>query len=304
MSAVPTIGKFLGELWATMRHNNAQQRTTTRGVRIDDLPDVSYENKGLDFVAEATYSTQVIVLRKTKLGESDLILTMLASDGSQVRAVAKGARKPQNSFASRLELYCICDVLIASGKNLDIIKEARLLFGHEKLRDDLQRMSAAACVCELCEHISQTGLAVPRFFELTAAALEALEKSQSQQIALITAAYFLKAFAFSGIKPSFDSCILCGTPLDISSADSLVHFSFEDGGVICKTCLSNDQSTLIPKDIIECAQALLYATFDDVATIASSQQTDTSLLQFCQQWTGFHVGCKIKSLRFLLTLEQ
>ena len=39
-----------------------------------------------------TYRTNAIVLDRTKLGEQDLILTLLASDGSEVRAVAKGAR--------------------------------------------------------------------------------------------------------------------------------------------------------------------------------------------------------------------
>ena len=37
------------------------------------------------------YPLRALVLRKTKLGETDLILTLLAEDGRQVRAVAKGA---------------------------------------------------------------------------------------------------------------------------------------------------------------------------------------------------------------------
>ena len=55
-------------------------------------------------MASATYTARAIVLRKTKLGESDLIVTLLAQDGSQARAVAKGARKPSSPFAARLEL--------------------------------------------------------------------------------------------------------------------------------------------------------------------------------------------------------
>lgn len=56
-------------------------------------------------MAADTYSLQALVLRKTKLGETDLIVTLLAQDGRQVRAVAKGARKPNSSFASRLEIF-------------------------------------------------------------------------------------------------------------------------------------------------------------------------------------------------------
>ena len=47
-----------------------------------------------------TYRTRAIVLDKTKLGESDLILELLAENGSLVRAVAKGARKPGSRLAA------------------------------------------------------------------------------------------------------------------------------------------------------------------------------------------------------------
>ena len=44
-----------------------------------------------------TYRTKVLVLDKTKLKETDLILTMLDERGRQVRAVAKGG--PQTRWA-------------------------------------------------------------------------------------------------------------------------------------------------------------------------------------------------------------
>ncbi|MFQ9180415.1 MAG: DNA repair protein RecO [Eggerthella lenta] len=84
-------------------------------------------------VSQPTYDARAIVLRKTKLGESDLILALLAEDGSQIRAVAKGARKPASSFAARLELYSVVDLLVARGRSLDIVKEARLVESNERL---------------------------------------------------------------------------------------------------------------------------------------------------------------------------
>ena len=54
-----------------------------------------------------TYRTKVLVLDKTKLKETDLILTMLDERGRQVRAVAKGARKPGGRLAARCEICCL-----------------------------------------------------------------------------------------------------------------------------------------------------------------------------------------------------
>ena len=73
-------------------------------------------------MAQPTYTERALVLRRTKLGESDLILTMLADDGSLAKAVAKGARKPKSSFAARTEPLCVADLLCARGRSLDIVK--------------------------------------------------------------------------------------------------------------------------------------------------------------------------------------
>ncbi|MFR6500763.1 MAG: DNA repair protein RecO [Collinsella sp.] len=74
-----------------------------------------------------TYRTKVLVLDKTKLKETDLILTMLDERGRQVRAVAKGARKPGGRLAARCELFCTVDMLLAHGRSLDVVSQAELL---------------------------------------------------------------------------------------------------------------------------------------------------------------------------------
>ena len=71
-----------------------------------------------------THRTRGIVLDHVKLGEQDLIVTLLTANGAQARAVAKGARKPGGRLAARVELFSETDFLLASGRNLDIVSEA------------------------------------------------------------------------------------------------------------------------------------------------------------------------------------
>ncbi|MEI3230765.1 MAG: DNA repair protein RecO [Gordonibacter pamelaeae] len=161
-------------------------------------------------MASATYTARAIVLRKTKLGESDLIVTLLAQDGSQVRAVAKGARKPSSPFAARLELYSSVDLLCSEGRSLDIVKEARIASSNERLRRDLEHAACAAPMAELLDRVTQEGLANPRLFALTEAALDALDGALAPQAPAVCAAHLLKALAFSGLRPSLSSCAVCG----------------------------------------------------------------------------------------------
>ena len=126
-------------------------------------------------MASPTYSTQGIVLRKTKLGEADLILSLLLHDGSRTQVVAKGARKPTSPFSSRLELFSLTDLLCVKTRSLDIVKEARLVCGNEHLRTDIALSTAAAPVVELAYKLAQESLANPKLFACTKAALEAMD---------------------------------------------------------------------------------------------------------------------------------
>ncbi len=256
----------------------------------------------------ATYKARVVVLRKTKLGESDLILTMLAEDGSQLRAVAKGARKPQSPFSSRLELYSIADVMNAEGRNLDIVKEARLVEGNDALRGDMAKTSAASCMAELLERISQADLETPHLFDLTQVALASLCDADDAAVLYITAAHLLKALAFAGLRPSLDSCVLCSRTVDIDGERS-VRFSFLEGGIVCDECMPATSSpcATVQADVLAWARALLLSTFADIVQmpgIPESRDAICEVLRLCQQWIGVHVGSNLKSLRLLLTLSD
>ena len=100
------------------------------------------------------YNERCIVLKHTKLGETDVIVTMLASDGSQVRAVAKGLRKPGNRIGARLELFCEADLLLHEGKSLDIVREVKTVATNAVIRDELERTASASVAAELVSGVT------------------------------------------------------------------------------------------------------------------------------------------------------
>ena len=183
-------------------------------------------------MSQPTYGARGIVLRKTKLGEGDLVVTLLSEDGSQLRAVAKGARKPTSPFASRLELYSVADALLARGRSLDIVKEARLVEGNERLRRDLERAVCAAPVAELSGCVSQDGLENPRLFALTRAALSSLGRVEVPFAPAIAAGHLLKALAFAGLRPSLDACAVCGRELGAPAPEGLAALAASSGRVV------------------------------------------------------------------------
>ena len=273
-------------------------------------------------MASPTYRSRVLVLRKTKLGESDLILTLLAESGEQIRAVAKGARKPNSQFASRLELYSIADVLFASGKSLDIVKEARLIEGHDGIRQQAEHASCAACCTELLARISQPDLPNEKLFPLTEAAFAALSTADREHAPLIAGGHLLKTMAFAGLRPSLAHCVSCGRAIaptmpttsvtagthstaQTSAAEPPTHdtlpFSYAEGGVLCADCALSFTRLAVSRAQLAWVETLIRSTFAEILALPADTASAFSALQFSQMWIREHLGSDLKSLHFLFT---
>lgn len=250
-------------------------------------------------MATPTYSVSALVLKRTKLGESDLIITLLASDGSQIRAIAKGARKPTSPFAVRLELFSCVRLLLAQGKNLDIVKESRIIESFSFLRENISFFEAAAPIVEFLEKTTMENLEVPRLFDLTEKTLSSFKETDESETLKFSAAFLLKALAFMGFKPKFESCMLCGSPVFNSNLDESLAFSSNEGGSICSNCLINSSAVFYRQEIIQYAHYLLYSTLDSIKGCNDLNNCSVEVLRLINELLVVHMGVSLKSLRFL-----
>ena len=252
-----------------------------------------------------TYPARVLVLRKRKLGEADLILGMLSGDGSLVEAVAKGARKPTNTFATRLDLFCESEVLLARGRNLDIASEARLLNAHEQLRHDPASTYAAAPVIDVLGHTVLPNLPVEHLFDMSSSALGHIEEAPEPIKPSITAAFLVKLFAIMGVRPQVRRCVSCGAQApgvsETGGADGQVDFSFLDGGYLCPQCASRHDHVRLDANTLLWVDSLLGATFDQVVEMQVDPGTAFSVLHFGNRWLRDTQAINSKALNQLLT---
>lgn len=251
--------------------------------------------------ASRTYKTRGVVLRKTKLAEKDLIVTMLADDGSLVRAVAKGARKPGGSMAGRLDLFCTVDALMAKGRSLDVVSEVRLAKGERHGSLSLEQASCAAVVAEIVCLVAQEGLEQPRLFSMTKTALDSIAGSEPREALGVAAADMLKTMATAGFRPSFDECISCGSTVRLSDGPKRVALSFEGGGVVCDSCARPADAVMYAANTLAWAKALLFARFDEIGGMQAGDDVLFNVLHFARQWARVHLGKDVKSLDFVFT---
>ena len=103
----------------------------------------------------SVYRDDGIVLRTQKLGEADRIVTLLARRTGRVRAVAKGVRRTKSRFGARLEPFTHVDLLLYTGRSLDVITQAETLRPYgEPLAADYPRYTTGTAMLETAERFT------------------------------------------------------------------------------------------------------------------------------------------------------
>jgi DNA repair protein RecO (recombination protein O) len=239
-----------------------------------------------------SYPLRALVLRKTKLGEADLIVTLLAADGHQVRAVAKSARKTKSRFGARVEPLSVVDLLLHTGRTLEVIAEVEIVSSHDAVRGDLDRMAAGAVVADLLDKISVEGQGEPKLFAMAVATLDAIETASVDALPLLVSAFLLKSLAMHGYRPSLDECAACA-----GDVEAAVLFSPRTGGCLCGGCSAEDPSALrMSADDRAVMRALLRAKMADVEGLGVPDDLSGTVLRLVVIYVGYHVPARMKAL--------
>jgi len=99
------------------------------------------------------YKTQGIIIKKTNLGEADRLITIYTKDFGKVLVRAKAVRKNQAKLKGHLELFCQSHLMLAQGKNLDIVTGAETIEAFPYLRQSLPSLAAAYYLSELLDKL-------------------------------------------------------------------------------------------------------------------------------------------------------
>ncbi len=239
------------------------------------------------------YRVRALALRKTKLGEADLIVTLLAADGCQIRAVAKGARKTKSRFGARLEPFSVADLMLSPGRSLEIVTEAETVTSHDALRSDYDRLRAASVVADFLDKVSVECQAEERIFALATATLDEMERCEVELLPAIVVAFLVKGMAMQGYRPELLSCAMCAAATDTHD----VRFSFAAGGVVCIACGGADVSVMpVAADMPVILDALIRAKLADIAALGIPAPAITDALRLIGAFVVYHVPARMKAL--------
>lgn len=186
--------------------------------------------------APRVYRTEAIVLKAFDLGEADRILTLYTPDTGKLRAVAKGVRRTKSRMSGHLDLFTRSALLLARGRQLDIITQAESIATFPHVRVDLVRAAYASYIAELVDAFTAEGLANRPIYDLAVTTLERL--ARPGDLDLVVRVFEVQLLGLTGYRPQLHRCLVCEETI----APVGNYFSARLGGVLCPGCRSEDST--------------------------------------------------------------
>jgi DNA repair protein RecO (recombination protein O) len=177
-----------------------------------------------------SYQTEAIVIKKTKLGEADTILTLYTPNLGKIQGFAKSLRKTKSKMAGHLELLTHSQISLARGRNIDTITGTQTINSFLPLKSDLNLSACALYATELVNQFAAADVEDRPVFQLLLATLQRLSQRENSDLVL---RYFeLQLLDLVGYRPQLAQCVACHKPL----AEVTNYFCPAAGGMLCPSC--------------------------------------------------------------------
>jgi DNA repair protein RecO (recombination protein O) len=164
------------------------------------------------------------------LGEADRIVTLFSRDEGKIRAVAKGVRRTTSRSAGHLEPFTLTDVLLAVGRELDVISQADTLEAFRAVREDLERATHAYYLAEVVDLLTEDRQENRGVFDILVQGLHDLAATNDARMVLVV--FHLRLLEALGYRPELRECVNCRSEI----VPERNFFSAMVGGVLCPAC--------------------------------------------------------------------
>lgn len=248
---------------------------------------------------ERTYRTEAIILRRSDFSEADRLLTLFSRQYGKIRAIAKGARRPQSRKTGHVELFMRTRFLMARGRNLDIVTQAETVEAYAQLRDDLVRTTYASYAVELLDRFTVDEDRNLELYDLLSQALRWL--ATTENLLLAARYYELQLLTLVGYRPQLFHCVGCNEAIEEQDQ----FFSAELGGLLCPNCRGEDKGARpLSAAAVKVLRYLQTRPWSTVQSLHLRRELHTELEAVTYYYLTYILERNLKSADFLNRLRR
>ncbi len=244
------------------------------------------------------YQTEAIIIKKTKLGEADRILTLYTPHLGKIQAVAKGVRRPRSKMAGHLELLTHSQVSLARGRNLDTVTGSQTINSFLPLKSDLWLSACALYATELVNQFTADHIENHPLFQLLLETMHLLCQTGGNELVL---RYFeLHLLNEVGYRPELGKCVSCQRTLEPTTNS----FCPRVGGVLCPHCRQHQPLTYpVSANALKVLQLVQGDDHNTVISLKMNRGLSGEILGLTRQYLRYLLEREMKSASWLDTLR-
>jgi DNA repair protein RecO (recombination protein O) len=240
-------------------------------------------------------TSDALVLRTYKLGESSKVVVLLTRDRGKVRAVAKGARGARPRYQSALEPLSEVRISLHGRQGAELYRLGQCELVRSAFRAGERGLEAALALgyfAELLDAFAQEGEAEDTVYRLALAVVGAAGGGTS----VVMLARYLEAWLLklAGIYPPLDRCASCDAALP--GGDLAYHRTAH--GFVCRSCGPATGPVLEPMDA-----AFLREVFRR-SPVEVAAAPPGVLEGFHRELIEAHLECSLRSLRVMRDVSR
>lgn len=245
------------------------------------------------------FTTEALVIREMKVGESDRLVTLFTRDYGIIRAFASGAVSVKSRRCTATSLLSYSSFTLVKKKDTYKIREAvpiKIFFGSGC---DIEQLALAQYFCELAAIFSSDGGEGAEFFRLILNSLYFLSCGKRTP-ALIKAITELRTAAVSGFMPDLVACDGCG-----KFEDDIMYFDFLNGKIYCGECKpENQQIQPVSKTVLSAMRHIVYSRFEKLYSFSIPKEQAEFLSDITGRYITVQSDRRFTALDFYESIKE
>lgn len=233
------------------------------------------------------YRTRGIVIAKEEKSEFDKLFYIFSEDFGKISVRAKAIRKINSKLKYGIDLFYFSEIEFIEGKNYKTLTDAVLIEKNDDILNDYKKTEIVFNIIDILNNFIKGQNKDEATFVLLRDIIKKINSVAMHKNYEFLYYYFIWNFLSNqGYGPEVSKCVLCKIKLNPYN----IFFSYQDGGVICKSCAISEKNTLkINSDVIKILRIILNKDWQIISKLkigSKSQQlfqkvSDTAIKNFC-----------------------
>lgn len=248
-----------------------------------------------------------IILRRSEVGESDLVISLYCRNLGKVSAIARAARRSKKRFGAGLGIFTQVEVALSikATASMWTLESSVPIVHFDALALDIASMAHGSYGTELVRELSVDEFPDPELYDLLLDLFGSLQQDGAKVGRLRI--FELRLLDILGLTPVLDSCVSGGE----SVLSGVTWMDAERGGVVCEKCVGDSPGKWVRRISQEARQYLVLAqslaqslgplsTGDELEGRTAAIAGRHAMLSLLY----WHVGKPLKSLQFIAKLSK